>query len=99
MGLPLTSKELPPTRKDFVERFTEVRGGLRDLAPDLFSILVVALLDLFFEQLLQVAVAEAFLSLARVIDHHVGDERAGEAASLERRILGEEWICGPAARG
>jgi hypothetical protein len=87
--MPLTgpSEYLPATGQDLVQSFLEVGGGLSDLFAYLLGVLLPALLDLLLEELLEIAVPEAFLPLAWVVHHHVGNERAGQPARLEGRIL------------
>jgi hypothetical protein len=65
------SEDLPAPSQNLVQGFTEVGRRFGHLAPDLFGVLLPTLLDLFLEQLLQVAVAQTFLALARMVDDHV----------------------------
>ena len=48
-------------RRGFVQRVLKMRRRFGELPPDLIDVLLVALLDLFLEELLQRAVAQAFL--------------------------------------
>jgi hypothetical protein len=80
-------EDLPATGQDLVESFTEVGRRFGHFAPDLFSVLLPALLDLFLEQLLQIPVTKSFLALAGMVHDHVGDERARKSLCLERWIL------------
>jgi hypothetical protein len=101
------SKDLASTGEDLVQRLAEIRGGFRHLASDLFGVFLKALLYLVLEELLEVAVAQALLPFAWVVDHHIGDEGPGQTLGFERRILGKEGIgrsssCGgrrPGSRG
>jgi hypothetical protein len=85
MGEP--SKDLPSPGKDLVQRLPEKGGGFREVAPDLVGIFLPALLDLLLEKLLQIAVPQALLPLARMVNHHIGDQRPGEPPGLERGVL------------
>ena len=51
------SEDLLSTRENIVERILKVRRRVRELTPHLTKILLIALLNLFFEQLLEGAIA------------------------------------------
>lgn len=80
------------TAQDFVERFLEVGGALRELLPHLRNILFEALLYLFPEQLLEGAVAQPLGVFRGMIGDDVGDESPRQAFRPLVRILCEEWI-------
>src|SRR3981081_2475041 len=73
---PRRSEELLASREDIVERVLEVGGRLGKLTSDLLYVLFVALLDLLAKELLERAIANSFLPLAREVGDDVGNERA-----------------------
>ena len=94
---PLTSylsllKQLSSACQYFVQCFLEVRSRVGHLPSDLFRILLPALLDLLLEQLLEVAITEALLSLAGMVHDHVRNEGPSQTSSLECRILRQERV-------
>lgn len=86
------SEYLATAGENLVERFLEIRRRIGDFPPDLVRVLLPTLLDLVLEELLQCSITKAVLPLSRVVDHHVRDERTGEAPGLECWVLGEKWI-------
>ncbi len=56
-----------------------------DLLPDLLGVLLPALPDLLGEQLLEIPLRQPPLALLGMIDHQVGDQRAGQSARPGRR--------------
>ena len=81
------SKHLSSARQYFVQRLAEIWGGVGHLPAHLLGILFPALLDLLVKELLEVAIAETFLTLSRMVHDHVGDECSRETAGLEGGIL------------
>jgi hypothetical protein len=67
----LRLEDLAPAGQNFVQRFTKIRSGLRDIFADLFGIFLPAFLYLLLENLLEISVTQAILSLGGVIDHHI----------------------------
>src|SRR5678815_1540087 len=57
--------------EDLVERVLEVRGAVGELAPHLFDVLLVALFNLFREQIAQRAGAQSFVATVREIRHEL----------------------------
>ena len=96
------SEQLAPAGQNLVQRLPEVPGGLGHVAPDLLGVLLLALPDLVLEQLLERSVPEPLLPLGGMVDHDVGDQRAGQppglwAGSWERNGLTGRPATGAAA--
>src|SRR5512146_2881643 len=70
------SEALLTAGEDLVERLLEMRGRVGELLPDLLDVFLVALLDLFTEELTQCSGSESLLATLRVVRHEIGYERA-----------------------
>ena len=69
------SKRFLATCKKVVQRILKMWGALGELLPDLSHVLLVALLNLFLEELLQRPVPEPFLPLLWEIGDEIRDQR------------------------
>src|SRR4051812_43941575 len=56
-------------RQDLVQCFREIRRGRGEFLTHLLGVLLPALADLFAEQLLEIPLGEAALSLLGIVDH------------------------------
>jgi len=65
-----------PAGEDLIERVLEVRRAVRELSSHLLDVFLIALFDLFGEQIAQRAGAQPFFAPLWEIGHEVGDERA-----------------------
>src|SRR5437762_8646269 len=73
---PARLKNLLPSGENVVQRLLEMRRRFGELASHLLDVLLIALFDLFTEELLERAIANALVSTLREVDDQIGDERA-----------------------
>src|SRR5687768_319917 len=72
-----------------------MRGALGEFPVDLIEVFLVALLDLFLEELPERAVAQPFLFLFGKVGDEIGNQRTREPARLGVRIVRKEGVDGP----